>query len=722
MTSVFAVTKRVGADGSSRARRAFACALQRLRSAGIACCGSAWELALLVLLAWSTPAHAIRYDFGSPIGWPLEGPARQLRGGFGESRSNHFHAGLDLSTDRRTGMRVVAPGDGAIERVRASGVGYGRSLYYRLRDGRLLVFAHLDAFEPRVAAFIDSVQRETGDYEQDLQAPPGMFRFRAGELLAWSGESGAGPPHLHVEVRHEDFAMNPLLAGLGVPDSIPPSIETLVLEPLDERSWVARRASPYVHRVRAARDTLLVEGRVRLTMVAHDATRQGRALPVREIEAQWNGEWVRCRMDSISWAGEMSQIHWMIDAGRVTGSRGVILDAPGGFRPRFVSSSRPEAAAIDLVQVTDGAAARELRLLARDAAGNETTRSVYLRGPRWNEMGPDTTKAGRVAVPRRKRRAATTAAPAVVDPVWRFAGLPDQRVRVRVTGAPDGLRGVRFERGGTRPETSGSVAASWDGRGWSAVLDMNGLPDPDGLWIKGRLPDGKAWWHRGSYALWPSGTAMITKLEDWAWLQIGPDQAYESGVVMVRSAPIDRLTPGASGVRAALEVQPADLPVRKPVWVTLQLPPGVPAERTGIAQRDHEGEGWDWNDAILDSTNHTLRISTTHFGQFAIVRDEAPPEVTLLPASPRAAAAGPYSRWSYQARLVDRMSGIVARRCRIFVDGQRVPAEWDAEARVLRWRPRALPAVGRHEVRVEAEDRAGNRTVRSGTFTIAPAK
>ncbi|MCE9626343.1 MAG: M23 family metallopeptidase, partial [Candidatus Eisenbacteria bacterium] len=575
------------------------------------------------MLVLSTPALAARFDLGSALGWPLEGSARALRGGFGESRSNHFHAGLDLSTDRHVGMRVVAPGDGEIERVRASGVGYGRSLYYRLRDGRLLVFGHLDAFEPRVAAYIDSVQRLSGDYEQDLLAPAGMFRFAKGELLAWSGESGAGPPHLHVEVRREDFALNPLLAGLGVADTLAPSIETLVLEPLDERSWVERRATPYTHRVRAARDTIMVEGRVRLTLVAHDATREGRALPVREVEARWNGGWVRCRMDSISWAGEMAQIHWLVDDGRVTGSEGVILDAPPGWRPRFVTSSRADSLAIDLVQVADGAGPRELQLFARDAAGNETSRSVWLRGPRWGELGPDSTRVGRVAAVRKRKRAA--AAPVAADPVWQFACLPEQRVRVRVTGAPDGLRNVRIERGGTRPETSTSVPASWDGRGWSAVLYMNGVPDPDGLWIKGKLADGKAWWHRGSYSLWPTGSAMITKLDDWAWLQIGPDQAYEQGVVMVRSAPIDAVAPGASGIRAALEVQPADLPVRKPVWVTLKLPPGVSAARTGIGQRDHEGRGWDWNDAIKDTVGGTLRIETSHFGQFAILRDEAPP-------------------------------------------------------------------------------------------------
>jgi hypothetical protein len=48
----------------------------------------------------------------------------------------------------------------------------------------------------------------------------------------------------------------------------------------------------------------------------------------------------------------------------------------------------------------------------------------------------------------------------------------------------------------------------------------------------------------------------------------------------------------------------------------------------------------------------------------------------------------------------------------------RVPTEWDARP-ALRWRPLAAPSAGRHEYSVEAVDRAGNRTVRTGTFVIA---
>jgi hypothetical protein len=218
-------------------------------------------------------------------------------------------------------------------------------------------------------------------------ARPGRFRI-AGERVAWSGQSGAGPPHLHAEIRHGDFALEPLQWGYVVRDTIAPRLEALLLEPLDEKSWVARGAEPRRVNLGAREDTLMVEGRVRLTLVASDATLSSHGLPVYAQGARFAGQWVECRRDSLSWAGEMGQINWLVDRGRVLGSDGVILDAPAGWRPRFLLSSRPEREAVELVKVLPNAPAQPLELYARDAAGNESMRRVWQRGPTEAERGP----------------------------------------------------------------------------------------------------------------------------------------------------------------------------------------------------------------------------------------------------------------------------------------------------------------------------------------------
>ena len=716
MNDALTVTKQFVGGCAHRAARHAGCAMQRHRASAIATC---WRLVLAVVAALFTSGSvhaAVDATTTSPLGWPLAGERRELRGGFGESRTNRFHAGLDLSTGGHVGAAVLAPAAGMVERVRASGVGYGRSLYVRTADGRLLVFGHLDSFMPAVAAYVDSVQRATGDYEQDLWPPFGRFKFEAGEQVAWSGQSGAGPPHLHVEVRHGDMAINPLIAGLAVPDSVAPRLERLILEPLDEESWVKRHAAPYSIMLgpHSSHDTLLVEGRVRLTLLARDATNDARNLPVRTIGARWNGSWVECDEDSLSWAGEMTQHIWLVDHDRVLGSDGVILDAPANFRPRFLTSSKPLDQAIDLVKVAAGDPARGLEVYARDAAGNNTSMTIWLRGPRASERGPDTTAAPHA---RDSAAAASKTAPVASDPQWSFASLPDQRVRVRVTHTPPGLAGVRIERGGSNANATAAMA-SWDGSGWTAILDVNGLPDTDGFWIKARTPDGKSWWHRGAYALWPTASPMTTRVEDWAWFSVDEKSAYEPGVAMVRTAHVDGLPAGASSLRASLVAEPATMPLRKPIAVTLVLPAGLSPEHVGIARRDGDKDDWEWNDARFDSAGRTFTATTSRLGQFALVRDTAPPEVAPLPA-PSKIPGGPYSTWALTARVKDEMSGVAVDSSGYEIDGKRVPTEWDAEEHVLRWRPRVPPAAGTHRYRLNVLDHAGNRTVKSGTFVLA---
>src|SRR2546426_11165406 len=122
---------------------------------------------------------------------PLDPPLK-VTGDFGESRTTHFHAGLDFGTDRQVGKPVYAPLGGWIKRARASGVGYGRSLYLQAYDGRLLVFGHLDAFDGPIATYVAAKQDSSGQFEQDLWPDSLELRVNAGDRIAWSGKSGTG--------------------------------------------------------------------------------------------------------------------------------------------------------------------------------------------------------------------------------------------------------------------------------------------------------------------------------------------------------------------------------------------------------------------------------------------------------------------------------------------------------------------------------------------------
>ena len=62
--------------------------------------------------------------FRSPLDIPLF-----LSGNFGELRSNHFHAGIDIKTAGVEGQKIYAVADGYVSRIKVSPYGYGNALY-----------------------------------------------------------------------------------------------------------------------------------------------------------------------------------------------------------------------------------------------------------------------------------------------------------------------------------------------------------------------------------------------------------------------------------------------------------------------------------------------------------------------------------------------------------------------------------------------------------------
>jgi hypothetical protein len=129
---------------------------------------------------------------------------------FQEFRSNHFHGGLDLRTYRKTGYPVYAVSDGYIFKIRVVKRGSGRGLYLKHNDGNISIYFHLDRFETRLENLLKRLQKAQkkkyiGNYF--LKQP---ITYKKGQVIAYSGETGSGFPHLHLEIRdNRYFALNP---------------------------------------------------------------------------------------------------------------------------------------------------------------------------------------------------------------------------------------------------------------------------------------------------------------------------------------------------------------------------------------------------------------------------------------------------------------------------------------------------------------------------------
>jgi hypothetical protein len=170
--------------------------------------------------------------------WPLDIEPR-VSSTFAECRDGHFHAGIDLGTFRRRGFRVRAVAPGWVWRVKTSPVGYGKALYLRLDDGSYAVYAHLSRFSPQIAKHLWEAQEKEGTYHVDAFFPPHLMRVQAGDVVAYTGDSGAGGPHLHFELRDSlHCPVNPLLSGFRVTDTKPPMVRRLALVPLDGNARV----------------------------------------------------------------------------------------------------------------------------------------------------------------------------------------------------------------------------------------------------------------------------------------------------------------------------------------------------------------------------------------------------------------------------------------------------------------------------------------------------
>lgn len=149
----------------------------------------------------------------SNYSWPIKGQF-PLTGNYGEIRPNHFHMGLDLSTQNKENFPVLAIADGYVSRLRISSVGYGKSIYITHPDGHLSLYAHLNKFEEPLASYISKIMLEQKVNEIDFTLPENVLQVQKGQKIGLSGNTGGSSgPHLHFEIRDtkSEIPLNPLL-------------------------------------------------------------------------------------------------------------------------------------------------------------------------------------------------------------------------------------------------------------------------------------------------------------------------------------------------------------------------------------------------------------------------------------------------------------------------------------------------------------------------------
>lgn len=172
-------------------------------------------------------------DFISPLAIPLD-----FSGSFGELRSNHFHSGLDLKTDKREGLDVFAVADGYVSRIKISTYGYGKAIYITHPNGYTTVYGHLQRANGAIEDYIKKFQYTKKAFEVEMFPSPNELPVKQGDIIAFSGNSGgSGGPHLHFEFRETktEKIVNPLEFGFNkiAKDHFKPNLIGIMVYPID---------------------------------------------------------------------------------------------------------------------------------------------------------------------------------------------------------------------------------------------------------------------------------------------------------------------------------------------------------------------------------------------------------------------------------------------------------------------------------------------------------
>ena len=177
--------------------------------------------------------------FSQDVLWPTT-LGKYFSSNFGENRDDHFHMGVDIKTNGKIGIEVLAVEDGYISRMRSTYEGYGKSLYQRTNSGHEVVYAHLESFTPTMEKVWRLQQAKRRSYVVDTQFASREFQVKKGDLLGYSGNTGNSfAPHIHFEYRDsKSVPLNPLTTAFELEDQIRPIAKRLAIVPISQSAMI----------------------------------------------------------------------------------------------------------------------------------------------------------------------------------------------------------------------------------------------------------------------------------------------------------------------------------------------------------------------------------------------------------------------------------------------------------------------------------------------------
>jgi hypothetical protein len=685
---------------------------------------------------------------------------------FGSWRFGHLHAGLDFSTGGVTGVPVLAVDSCRVWRVSVGNGGYGKALYAELADGTVAVYGHLSRFRPEIEKMVEDRQDREGKYEVEILFEPEVLAFARGDTLAFSGESGSGPPHLHFELRsgrNEHDKISPIPDYLNLAEASKPVIKAVRIEPLDRGTSINGVYGALTLRPARGSGELRISGPFGVSVEAEDPVQCGRVLAPVTYEAL---------VDSVPvWALSLDRfpfakshfVGWLYEI--IGGSKFVRMFDPynldlTGFSCREVADFSEAGSLVsgkhDLaVRVGDAwGNTDQVRLpfiygtqpvfsrfrLLRDSAALRieiepeprgcAVELAYLAGQAWHpiearakEDGIYAFSAGAdscVEVRCRLLADAGFASEGFLALGWCGGGAGTVKVRpvvlpdfVEIWGetstAPSSLP-VALVRGGGRPDSivfqpagRNVFRATYVPQGMVGSLSIETRVEFDGHTVRDTT-------RLALRLLEPGGDVWISG-EHYTVRFHAPETYSSKSLITVSEAP-GKVYNGFEAVDGELLFEPLDVFFGDRVDVMIVRKKGVSTASQGVFA---ESGNWAAFRGRFDA-NGRCEFGMRCPENLVILEDTQCPRIEAVADLKRRRADG---KATFTSKVTDTGSGVDAGSLRAFVDDEPAIVSIDPDTGRIDGRTtKALP-YGEHRIRLEAEDRLGNRASREFTVSLA---
>jgi hypothetical protein len=629
---------------------------------------------------------AQRPPFQVPAGYFLfpirPGEVNYLSGSFAELRPDHFHAGIDIKTQQREGLEVLAAAEGYVSRIRVMRSGYGNVVYLTHPSGHVTVYGHLLNFGPRLGPVVRQRQYQQETFELDLPFKPGEVSVRRGEVIGLSGNTGSSAgPHLHFEIRDDrGNVLDPQRFNFSeVQDDVPPVIQAIALRPLSSSGRVEGRFERKTFapkRIGATSDYLLTDtiratGPLGLELLAHDrangtSNQNGlNCVEVRVDDVEVYGHAMEALPNAFS---QDLNVHIDYATDQRTGQRFQRLYRADGNTRLPIYRNLPTRGWL----IPQPGRTHRVTVRVWDSFQNKAELSFVVRG----ELAPT------FQVP---TDSVLDSAPVPRQPVLLNQRIDENTLVLTAQNVPPGEATATLLRGG-KPRTLTPAYATETETVFLYDL-RRGLPDS--VRVAGVT--------QPTYLLQTYYPGQAARLVAGATvLELGEQTLYDTlyltgrqrGDILELGSP---LIPLKSAVQVDIQPNaPVPLPEKSSVY---RVDRGRPRFLGGIWQPDG-----------------CIRFITRNWGQFMILADTIPPRIRLLRKSPE----------GFAFSIADERSGIHSFRAE--VDSQWVLTNYDFKRNLI-WSEKLDPTVPfSGELTLEVVDNSGNRaTFRADFSTPVPA-